>query len=257
MCSVILHCDPDHDWPIRMAANRDEMMDRPWLPPGYHWPAWHPILAGKDMKGGGSWLGMNHSGVVAVILNRFGTLGSKPGKSSRGQLILTALQHDNATQAVRHVETSMQSSHFRPCNLIVADSSIAYVISLRPQANDEDVTTLSIDPIPPGLHMLTSRDLDDKTDPRIQNYLPRLQTSPVPDPESDWSSWSRLMADTTPYPGAGPESALCFELTNRFATVSSSLIALPRKNRPRSTPIWLFASGKPGVAPYQPVRVSP
>ncbi|MBF0420615.1 MAG: NRDE family protein [Magnetococcales bacterium] len=147
MCSVILHFDPRHKWPIRMAANRDEMMDRPWLPPGYHWPAWHRILAGKDIKGGGSWMGMNHAGVVAVILNRFGTLGSKPGKSSRGGLILSALQHDNAAQAVSRVDASLRNARYRPCNLIVADATSAYVISLRARAGDEDATSISIDPI--------------------------------------------------------------------------------------------------------------
>ncbi len=257
MCSVILHFDPRHKWPIRMAANRDEMMDRPWLPPGYHWPAWHHILAGKDIKGGGSWMGMNHAGVVAVILNRFGTLGSKPGKSSRGGLILSALQHDNAAQAVSRVDASLRNARYRPCNLIVADATSAYVISLRARAGDEDATSISIDPISPGVHMLTSRDLDDTTDPRVNNYLSRFQACHAPDPEGDWSSWSRLMADTIPFPGAGPESALCFELANRFATVSSSLLAIPGQKAQRPDPIWLFASGKPGVAPYRHITMFP
>jgi len=70
MCTLILLQRPDHDWPLLLAANRDEMTDRPWLPPGHHWPGQPDVVAGIDRVGGGSWLGLNSDGLVAAIMNR-------------------------------------------------------------------------------------------------------------------------------------------------------------------------------------------
>ena len=38
MCTVILLHRPGHAWPVLVAANRDEMLDRAWDPPGPWWP---------------------------------------------------------------------------------------------------------------------------------------------------------------------------------------------------------------------------
>ena len=91
MCSVIILYRPGHDWPMLLAANRDEMHERPWVAPGRHWPDRPEIVAGQDLLAGGSWLGINDFGVVAGILNRRDTLGPQAGKRSRGELVLDAL----------------------------------------------------------------------------------------------------------------------------------------------------------------------
>ena len=70
MCSVIILYRPDHDWPILIASNRDEMHERPWEPPARHWPDRPEVVAGRDVLAGGSWLGINDFGVVAGIRQR-------------------------------------------------------------------------------------------------------------------------------------------------------------------------------------------
>src|SRR5215469_14963312 len=72
MCSVVIMLRPGHDWPVLLAANRDEMKDRPWLPPGRHWPERPWVVACLDCKAGGSWLGLNDHGLVAGVMNRAG-----------------------------------------------------------------------------------------------------------------------------------------------------------------------------------------
>jgi uncharacterized protein with NRDE domain len=84
MCTVVILRRPGHDWPLLLAANRDEMRGRPWSPPGRHWPDRPATRAGLDHEAGGSWLGVNDSGVVVAILNRRGSLGTAEGKRSRG-----------------------------------------------------------------------------------------------------------------------------------------------------------------------------
>ena len=49
-CLVILR-RPGHDWPLILAANRDEMIDRPWQPPARHWPDRPEVLAGLKNLG--------------------------------------------------------------------------------------------------------------------------------------------------------------------------------------------------------------
>src|SRR5437764_973522 len=96
MCTLVILRRPDHDWPVVIGANRDEMIDRPALPPGRHWPDRPEVTAGKDLLAGGSWLGLNDWGVAAAVLNRHGSLGPAPGQRSRGELVLEALDHADA-----------------------------------------------------------------------------------------------------------------------------------------------------------------
>ena len=71
----------------------------PALAPARHWPDRPHVRGGLDVAGGGTWLGLNDDGVVAAVLNRRGTLGPEPGKRSRGELVLEALDHAEATRA--------------------------------------------------------------------------------------------------------------------------------------------------------------
>ena len=79
---------PGHRWPVLIGANRDEMIDRPWQPPGRHWPDRPDVVAGLDSLAGGSWLGINDWGVAAAVLNRHGSLGPASERRSRGELVL-------------------------------------------------------------------------------------------------------------------------------------------------------------------------
>ena len=93
MCTLVILYRPDHDWPVLIAANRDEMLDRAWSAPARHWPDRPEVVAGRDKLAGGSWLGVNDHGVAAGILNRLGSLGPDANKRTRGELVLEALDH--------------------------------------------------------------------------------------------------------------------------------------------------------------------
>src|SRR4051794_41937578 len=88
MCTLVILRRPEHDWPVVIGANRDEMIDRPAKPPARHWPDRTEIVAGIDLLAGGSWLGVNDWGVAAAVLNRHGSLGPEAGLRSRGGLVL-------------------------------------------------------------------------------------------------------------------------------------------------------------------------
>jgi len=99
MCTLVILRRPAHEWPLILAANRDEMAGRPWKPPGRHWPDRPEVVGGIDLESGGSWLARNDHGVVAAVLNRVGSLGPAPGKRTRGELVLDALDHADAGAA--------------------------------------------------------------------------------------------------------------------------------------------------------------
>ncbi|MGH7927508.1 MAG: NRDE family protein, partial [Candidatus Binatia bacterium] len=69
MCTLALFFDVFDGYPLLVAANRDERYDRPAMPPGLI--AANPrIMAGKDLRAGGTWLGVNEHGLLVGILNR-------------------------------------------------------------------------------------------------------------------------------------------------------------------------------------------
>ena len=242
---------PDHAWPLILGANRDEQTGRPWQPPGRHWPDRPDVIAGLDEQAGGSWMGFNDFGVVACILNRRGTLGAADGKRSRGEIVLDALDHQDAIEAADAL-SHLDGQAFRGFNLLLADNRDAYWLKLdAPESGRVEVSE-----IPDGLSMLTAGDLNDAGSPRIQAFLPKFRSAPFPDPGTDdWSSWPALMA-SGPENGS-PMAAMCFSTETGFGTSSSALLALPAVDGglqdPPQHPKWLFAAGPPDTAPYDPV----
>jgi len=248
MCTLVVLRRPSHSWPLILAGNRDEMKNRPWSPPGRHWPDRPEVLAGRDDLAGGSWMGINDHGVVAVILNRQGTLGPAQGKRSRGELVLLALDEADAAGAAL-VLSELRPDSYRSFNLVVADNRDAFFVAHR--AEDQPV---SVGRLRDGLTMLTSREPDDPSSPRIAFHRQRFLAATPPDPESgDWAQWEALLASDQRAPGVGPEGAMAFELPSGFGTVSSALVALPAIGRTGVKPVFRFAAGRPGQAPFQAV----
>lgn len=255
MCSVIVYRRPDAGWPLVLGANRDEMAGRPWRPPARHWPDRPDVLAGLDELAEGSWLGLNESGVVCAVLNRFGTLGPEAGKRSRGELVLEALDHADAVDAATAL-ADLDTRAYRSFNLVIADNRDAFLLAHRGTGGRHRPELL---PIPEGIHMVTAFDLDETADPRVALYLPRFRDAEPPDPgraDAPWGGWPELLAGRTWEGERGPAGAMDFRLPNGFGTVSSSLIALPAVERPDLRPLWHFAAGRPSETAWLPVTLA-
>ncbi len=261
MCTVVVLRRPGHPWPLVLAANRDEMADRPWRPPGRHWPDRPHVVAGLDEKAGGSWLGLNDHGVVAGVLNRMDSLGPAKGKKSRGELVLEALDHADATVAVTHVSI-LRAGDYRSFNMVVADNQNAFWLRNLDEERGPDggPATIEVFELPPGLSMITARDRNDPTSPRIHEHLPRLEKAEPPDPRSgNWRDWLEILKSRKTGEDHDPEGAMTIVTDSGFGTVSSSLIGLPGIPQSlRETPIkpvWRFAPGRPDKTPYQPIEL--
>lgn len=254
MCTLVLLYRPEHRWPILIAANRDEMLDRAWDAPAAHWPDRPGVVAGRDRLAGGSWLGVNHAGVAAAILNRTDSLGPAANKRSRGELVLDALDHSEAADAAEAL-SSIDPAAYRTFNLVIADNSGAFWLRSRDGASPVEAS-----PIDPGLSIITSTNINDTGNFRIATYLPRFREAAAPDPDTeDWTAWRALLASREAQPEAGPSGAMCIVTDYGYGTVSSSLIALASAEasiRDGAEDIWLFARGRPDNAPFEPIRLA-
>jgi hypothetical protein len=250
MCTVVLLLRPGHPWPLLLAANRDEMLSRPWRPPAAHWPDRPGVVAGLDELAGGSWLGVNDEGVVAAVLNRRHSLGPAEGMRSRGELVLEALDHGDAAEAANAL-AALDPRAYRSFNLVVADNSGAFWL----RHSGPEAARIEKFEVEPGCSMVTAYDCNDVASARIADNLPRFRAAPPPDPESgDWEAWKALLARRSDDAEEdGRERAMCVVTDYGFGTSSSSLIALPAVQNTAANPLWLFASGAPGSAPFQPV----
>ena len=92
MCvaAVAWHAHPR--WQLVAIGNRDELHERDSAPLA-RW-AESDILAGRDLVGGGTWLGVSETGRFALITNRRGFGDPDPAKRSRGELATALLRGD-------------------------------------------------------------------------------------------------------------------------------------------------------------------
>lgn len=92
MCLIVLAYKHHPDFPLIVAANRDEFFSRPARQAEF-WSDLPHLLAGKDLLGGGTWLGITRAGRFAALTNYRDLRRSKVVGPSRGALVLEALDH--------------------------------------------------------------------------------------------------------------------------------------------------------------------
>lgn len=96
MCLIVFSYKQHPQYPLIFAANRDEHYERPSRAAQF-WEEHPDILAGKDLKAGGTWMGINKQGEFSAITNYRDPDIEKTDPPSRGTLVLDFLQtHNNA-----------------------------------------------------------------------------------------------------------------------------------------------------------------
>ena len=87
MCFIAVAVGVHPSFPFVVAANRDEIFDRPATPLGF-WEHHPQLAAGCDLFAGGTWLGLTRDGRFAALTNcRTENVSPKPGDQSRGVLV--------------------------------------------------------------------------------------------------------------------------------------------------------------------------
>ena len=86
MCLILFAWKVHPYYPLILAANRDEFYERPSASADF-WKDAPDILAGRDLKEGGTWLGITRSGRIAALTNYRDPASLKKEAPSRGNLV--------------------------------------------------------------------------------------------------------------------------------------------------------------------------
>ncbi|MFW5972428.1 MAG: NRDE family protein, partial [Bacteroidota bacterium] len=105
MCLILLAYRQHSRYPVIFAANRDEFFDRPSLV-AHFWENDDRILAGKDVRAGGTWCGINTAQCLAAVTNFREMPARDAAPRSRGELVADYLKSDMAPEEyLREVHT--------------------------------------------------------------------------------------------------------------------------------------------------------
>lgn len=148
MCVIALAWNAHPRWRLLLIGNRDESHARPSaaLAP------WDdlPIIAGRDLEAGGSWLGVTADGRCSVVTNVRNPRDPQLGLS-RGLLVSDYLAGIDG--AVAYAEKlRLVAADFRPFNLLTFDAKAAFHISNRPGPQAQ--------PLSAGIHGVSNAQLD-------------------------------------------------------------------------------------------------
>jgi len=162
MCLIAFAWNAHPRWRLLLAGNRDEYHARPSAPLARWDDA--PVIAGRDLEAGGTWLGVSPGGRCATVTNVRDPRDPQAGLS-RGWLVTDFLRGEaDATahaQALREV-----AAQYRPFNLLTFDAHDAFYLGNRPEPRAQAVT--------PGLHGLSNADFNTPW-PKTRLLMARLQ----------------------------------------------------------------------------------
>ncbi|MFN7085515.1 MAG: NRDE family protein [Burkholderiales bacterium] len=149
MCIILLAHRAHRDYPLIVAANRDETYTRPAAPAAF-WADQPQIFGGRDLDKGGSWLALSRNGRIAAVTN---FRNGKPGPAaprSRGTLVSNFLSgNENPVSYLAKVQA--ESDLYGGFVLIAGDLDALYWFSDNGPG---------VEKIPPGVHGLSNHLLD-------------------------------------------------------------------------------------------------
>ena len=149
MCLIVFAHNSHPNYKFIFAANRDEFYDRPTEHADF-WKDQPNLLAGKDLKAGGTWMGITKSGKFAAITNYRDLSNIKEDAPTRGLLVTDYLLGDqNTKDYYKEVKTNLQD--YNGFNLILGDMDNLYYFSTHADG---------LKKLDPGVHGLSNAVLD-------------------------------------------------------------------------------------------------
>ena len=165
MCTLIVLHRCFLEAPLVLAANRDEYLDRPAEKPALRQSGKRGVLAPRDLRAGGTWLGLNDAGVFAALTNR-PCQSPDASRRSRGLVVLEALGAASAAEAIEAME-SLPERAYNPFNFFVSDGAGAFAATCQER--------FSVTELEPGPHVIGNVDPDDRSVPKIEGLLVRAE----------------------------------------------------------------------------------
>ncbi|WP_164017099.1 NRDE family protein [Pyxidicoccus trucidator] len=234
MCTIVILRQVHPEWPLVLAANRDEFFARPATGPQVLRES-PRVVGGRDVERGGTWMGVTNEGLFVGLTNQRGGRGQGPAARSRGEVVLRALEAGSVEAIERYLDT-LPGDEFLPFNLLYGDARVLRVAYARPGEK-----RLRREDVPPGIHVLPNDVLDSPALPKVERArLLAAEVAHRPWPELE-AGLKALLADATlpdlahvPTPPAGEDlprdflrqlQALCIH-TPAYGTRSSAIVTL-------------------------------
>jgi uncharacterized protein with NRDE domain len=228
MCVVALAWSAHPRWHLLLAGNRDEFHARPTatLAP---WPS-SGVIAGRDLQSGGTWVGLDRRGRVAVVTNVREGLAKPHVGPSRGALPVAFLE-GKPDAAATTAELLAKAEAYAPFNLLLADTDGCWHLGNHP---------LQRESLAAGVHGISNGRLDAPW-PKTRHLMHALRTWIDADSDELQMLWDAL-ADERIAPDAElPETGVGIELERRlspafvrgeaYGTRASTIIAVDRDGR--------------------------
>ena len=118
MCVILFSYQSHAEYPLILLANRDEFYDRPSAPAAF-WEDEPGIYAGRDLVGGGTWLGVTRDGRFAAVTN-YRDPSAPAGSRSRGSLVADFLKGSVAPDQYL-AEVAAGAHEYSGFNLLVGE----------------------------------------------------------------------------------------------------------------------------------------
>lgn len=238
MCLIVFAWQVLPGVPLVAAANRDEFYERPAAPAG-HWPDHPHIVAGRDLKGGGSWMGVTDAaagGRFAAITNIRAPGERRPDAPTRGTLVTNFLDSE-LSPADYIASIAPDADRYNGFNLVLGDTS-----SLLWYSNRAGGDPRNGQPLGPGIYGLSNALLDAPWPKvlRTKAQLASLLCQGAPD-----DAYFEMLSDTTPAPDQRlPDTGVGLALER---TLSAVCIESPGYGTRVSTVVKLFTDAPPAL----------
>ncbi|HAR49344.1 hypothetical protein ER57_18225 [Smithella sp. SCADC] len=148
MCLILFAYKVHPSYRLILAANRDEFYERPSLPADF-WEDQQNMLAGRDLKEGGTWLGVTKEGKLAAVTNYRDPSAFKSNAPSRGRLVSRYLIGKQSAGGYLE-EVSSQADKYNGFNLLIGDDNDFFVLSNHGEKQK----------LKPGIYGLSNHNLD-------------------------------------------------------------------------------------------------
>jgi uncharacterized protein with NRDE domain len=229
LCLILFAHRVHPDYPLILAGNRDEFYDRPTATAAF-WGDVPEILAGRDLVGGGTWLGITRTGRLATVANYRHPAEFHRSGLSRGMLTVDFLRSEVPPRV--YLETiARRGERYKGFNLLVGNGAEFAYYSNREQV---------IHPLSPGIYGLSNALLDTPWPKVVQGKaaLAELLAAGPPKPESLLA----ILADTSRPPDDRlPDTGVGIE---RERLLSSRFIVSPTYGTRASTAVLVDRTGE-------------
>lgn len=211
MCLIAFAFDAHPDQALVLAANRDEFYDRPTAP-AHFWEGEPGLLAGRDERAGGTWMGVTRAGRFAALTNVRAPGERREEAPSRGGLVKDFLTDERPPRAFLEA-LAERADRYNGFNLLAgtfgAKPHLAHF-----STHDGDPPTQ----VAPGVHGLSNASLDTSW-PKVERATAGLQNL-LDEGAATSEALLRLLDDRTPAPAeALPDTGVPAKLERALSPV--------------------------------------